>query len=415
MKQITMPLLSPSMSEGQIVRWLKKEGEAIHEGEVIAEVETDKAIMDLEAFESGILKQILLPEGGRAPVNTPIALIEAESEETEQTAAAVSGQIKEEKEIPETQPFTKSSAEIKQNLGEEKPQRIRSSPLARKIAKEEQIELSEIQGTGPGGRIVKRDVLERLEQKKQLSTTIPKLTGPSLQPLTGAIKLPLSLMREKIAKRLLESKTTIPHFYLETEVSVTALSHFRNELNQYYSQQEPSWKFTYNDFILKATIEALKRVPSVNASWNGDSILRYNSINIAFAVAIEDGLITPVIKDGQNKSLMMLSKEAKELIQKAQERKLTPEEYTGGTITVSNLGMYGIENFYAIIDPPQVMILAIGAIIKKPIVDGQNNIVIGEVMRVSASCDHRVVDGATGAKFLKEFKQLMENPLSMLV
>ncbi|QSR86723.1 pyruvate dehydrogenase complex dihydrolipoamide acetyltransferase [Candidatus Methylacidiphilum infernorum] len=413
MKQITMPLLSPSMTEGQIVRWLKKEGEPIQEGEVIAEVETDKAVMDLEAFESGILKQILLPEGSRAPVNTPIALIETESEETGQLSTAHEP-VMEVKEKSETSSLPMPSAQLKQGPVEEKPQRIKSSPLARKIAEEEGIDLSAVQGTGPGGRIVKRDVLQKVEQKKKM-LPVQEPSALSPRPSPGVKKIPLSLMREKIAKRLLESKTTIPHFYLETEIVVTALSQLRNELNQYYSQHEQPWKFTYNDFILKATIEAIKRVPAVNASWNGDSILYHDAIHLAFAVAIEDGLITPVIKDAQNKSLMVLSKEAKELIQKAQERKLSPEEYTGGTITVSNLGMFGIESFYAIIDPPQDMILAIGSIMKKPLVDGQNNIVVGEVMKVNASCDHRVIDGATGAKFLKEFKQIMENPLSMLV
>lgn len=408
-----MPLLSPSMTEGQIVRWLKKEGEPIQEGEVIAEVETDKAVMDLEAFESGILKQILLPEGSRAPVNTPIALIETESEETGQLSTAHEP-VMEAKEKSETPSLPKPSVQLKQGPVEEKPQRIKSSPLARKIAGEEGIDLSAVQGTGPGGRIVKRDILEKVEQKKKM-LPVQEPGVISSRPSPGVTKIPLSLMREKIAKRLLESKTTIPHFYLETEIVVTALSQLRNELNQYYSQHEQPWKFTYNDFILKATIEAIKRVPAVNASWNGDSILHHDAIHLAFAVAIEDGLITPVIKDAQNKSLMVLSKEAKELIQKAQERKLSPEEYSGGTITVSNLGMFGIESFYAIIDPPQDMILAIGSILKKPLVDGQNNIVVGEVMKVNASCDHRVIDGATGAKFLKEFKQIMENPLSMLV
>ncbi|KIE58343.1 pyruvate dehydrogenase [Methylacidiphilum kamchatkense Kam1] len=416
MKEITMPLLSPSMSEGQIVRWLKKEGDPIQEGEVIAEIETDKAIMDLEAFESGVLKKILLPEGGRAPVNAPIALIESESEE----AISAPQVQKEAMETKETSSLTKPIGQLREVTTKEPSQRIKSSPLARKIAREEGIELSSIQGTGPGGRILKRDVLGSLEQKaleQKEKLPVQKPPGISATPQLGLseTKIPLSMMREKIAKRLLESKTTIPHFYLETEIFVSSLSRLRNELNLYYSQHEQPWKFTYNDFFLKATVEAAKKVPSVNASWNIDSILKHNVINIALAVALEDGLITPVIKNAQDKSLMTLSKEAKELIQKAQERKLSPEEYMGGTITVSNLGMYGIDNFFAIIDPPQAMILAIGAVVKKPLIDSQNNIIVGEVVRVTASCDHRVIDGATGAKFLKEFKSLLENPLSMLV
>lgn len=403
------------MEEGRLVTWRKKEGEPIEEGEVIAEVETDKAVMDLEAFESGVLRKILVQEGDRAAVNAPIAIVGSADEPIESllpstTAPAVSTQPPS-SGTPDSHSLEQAaSAAPGRAPAEGSPNRIKASPLAKKIAEEEGLALSSLSGSGPGGRIVKRDVLQAL------SSPSPAVSPPATQiPSQKDRLLPLSLMREQIGARLLASKTSIPHYYLEIEIDASPLLALRTEMNEAIAATPTGEKLSINDFFLKATAEAARRVPEVNASWEGEAVRQYGSVHLAVAVAVPDGLITPVIRNAQGKSLRELAREGKELAMRARERKLKPEEYTGGTLTLSNLGMYGIESFSAIINPPQALILAVGAVTKKPVVDAHDQIVAGQRIHLVASCDHRIVDGALGARFLQELKGLLERPLGLLL
>jgi pyruvate dehydrogenase E2 component (dihydrolipoamide acetyltransferase) len=427
-KDILMPLLSPSMTEGTLVKWLKKEGDAVKSGEVIAEVETDKATMDLEAFDSGVLRKILVGEGAKVPVQSRIGIIGGKDEKIDDSAPAATGgasspasEAKE--EAPQSAP--KPGAE-KHSPAPKEPAvdtakapepsnggRIKASPLAKKVAAEKGVALATLTGTGPGGRIVRQDVLNAPANGHASAGGGVSIYGSGPIAKEGTTKL--STMRSVIAKRLLESKTTIPHFYLEIEVDARPLLELRAQLNESLGKMKPPVKLSLNDFVLKAAAEAVRRVPAVNASFEGDAIRQFPDVQLSFAVAIAEGLITPIIKQAQNKSLIAISGEAKALAAKAKDGKLKPEEFQGGTFTVSNLGMLGIDRFSAIINPPQAAILAVGNIVKKPVVDATDNIVVGHRQSLTLSCDHRVVDGAVGAAYLKELRELIEKPALLLL
>jgi pyruvate dehydrogenase E2 component (dihydrolipoamide acetyltransferase) len=414
-KDILMPMLSPSMTEGTLAKWIKKEGDTVKSGDVLAEVETDKATMDLEAFDSGILRKILVQEGEKVAINARVGIIGTKDEAIDVSAPAKApapaeaksetAPAKEEAKAPASAPApsTTSVATAPSNG------RIKASPLAKKVAKEQNISLTGLAGTGPGGRIVKADVLGAPKGGGGGSSIFPR--GPVARE--GVQKL--STMRSVIAKRLLESKTQIPHFYLEIEVDAKPLLDLRVQLNDSLGKLNPPVKLSLNDFVLKAAAEAVRRCPAVNASFEGDSIRQFADVQLSFAVAIPEGLITPIIREAQNKSLIQISGEAKSLAGKAREGKLKPEEFQGGTFTISNLGMLGIDRFSAIINPPQACILAVGNIVKKPVVDANDNIVVGHRQSITLSCDHRVVDGAVGAAYLKELRELIEKPALLLL
>jgi pyruvate dehydrogenase E2 component (dihydrolipoamide acetyltransferase) len=412
-KDILMPLLSPSMTEGTVVKWIKQEGDAVKSGEVIAEVETDKATMDLEAFDSGILRKILVSAGTKVPVQTRIGIIGTKDEKIDVSApapapTAAPAEAKAEKK-EEAKPAPAASAPTPTVAASANGGRVKASPLAKKIAKAEGVNLATLSGTGPGGRIVKKDVLGAPKGGSGGSSIYPR--GPVAQE--GTTKL--TTMRSVIAKRLLESKTTIPHFYLEIEVDAKPLLELRAQLNDTLGKLNPPVKLSLNDFVLKAAAEAVRRVPAVNASFEGDSVRQFADVQLSFAVAIAEGLITPIIREAQNKSLIQISGEAKALAAKAREGKLKPEEFQGGTFTLSNLGMLGIDRFSAIINPPQAAILAIGNIVKKPVVGPNDEIVVGHRQSITLSCDHRVIDGAVGAAYLKELREVIEKPALLLL
>ena len=421
---LEMPKLSDTMTEGTVVRWLKKEGDTVEIGDEVAEIETDKATMAMEAFDEGTLAKILIPEGGKAPIGSVLAVITADGESLDEGGAEPAAAP-----APAEAPATEAPAQpvaaapsapapTPQASGE----RIKSSPLARKIAAEEGVDLAGITGSGPGGRIVKADVIAASVGASAARATGQAAPAPVVAPAPAAIaptvggadqRIELSGMRRIIADRLLTSKTTIPHFYLHLEVDAAPLMAIRKQIN---AQAEVTHgnKYTVNDFILKGVINALQAVPAANASFNGDHIVQFDQIGIAVAVAIDDGLVTPVVKNAAAKSLLQISREVKDLAARARDKKLKPDEFDGGTITVSNLGAYGIESFDAIINPPQAAILSVGAILEKPVVaDGQLS--IGLRMDLGLSCDHRVVDGAVGAELLGQIKKLLENPALMLV
>lgn len=417
---LKMPKLSDTMSEGTLVKWLKKEGDPIAVDEDIAEVETDKATMTMPSFAEGILHKIYVQEGQTVVLGAALALVLEDGEEPpadadtppagEAKAAAPAAEAPAKSEsvsapaaaaspapaAPAPAPVAGSSS------------RIKASPLARKIAKEKGVDLARVTGSGPGGRIVKKDVENAPVGggRGSLGLLPPAMAKPDRSvPLTG--------MRRVISQRLLESKTTIPHFYLNIEIDTEPLMNLREQVNA-ASTANGGPKYTVNDFVMRAVVLATGSVPEVNGSFQGDSILYHGETHLSVAVAIEDGLVTPVIRSAQSKSIKDLAGELKELAAKARDKKLTPNEMTGGTITISNLGAYGIANFDAIINPPQAAILAIGTITKQPVVNAQNQIVPGQRMWIGMSCDHRVIDGAVGAKFLSELKRFLETPVLLV-
>ncbi|MBC2594674.1 pyruvate dehydrogenase complex dihydrolipoamide acetyltransferase [Ruficoccus amylovorans] len=459
---IEMPKLSDTMTVGTLVNWLKKEGDEVASGDMICEVETDKATMEVECFVDGVILKHYVPEGGEIPVGAPMCAVGQKGEEppavdTEAIADKAEALKKEEDdsgekpaEKPEEAPTEPAPA---QPSGSSKPQpegrkqefipedeessdapepteggRIKVSPLARKLAEQKNIPLTAISGTGPGGRIVKKDVLKAIEEgvkapaaqssKPSASSAAPAQYVPAGARIAEEGPIKVTNMRKAIASRLVESKTTIPHFYLEIEVDAAPLLQLRAEINHSLSNRAPEeggLKLTVNDFILKASTEALRRVPGVNASWMGDHIQQHGAVHMAFGVAVPDGLVTPVIRDAHAKTLRQYSIETKELIQKARNKKLTPNEMSGSTFTVTNLGMYGINSFLGIINPPNAAILSVGATLNKPVVDKSGNITAGQRMMIGLSCDHRVIDGATGAEFLQALQAVLETPALMLV
>ena len=410
---IEMPKLADTMTEGTLVKWHKNEGDKIKSGDILADVETDKATMGMEAFDDGILHKLLVSAGQKVPVGTHIALLLAKGEAPPAAGAAPA-------------PAAAAAPAAKAGLAAVSPtaapvaaasgERVKASPLAKKIAAEKGVPLAGITGSGPGGRIIAEDVTKLAPgaapaPAKSAAAAAPIAATPAA---AGDQRLPLSGMRRVIAERLLTSKTTIPHFYLNIEVDAAPLMKLRADLNS-ASEAGGGVKFTVNDFILKAVVAAAVKVPAVNASFAGDAIIQYGSVNLSVAVAVEEGLVTPVIRDAQKKSIREISEAVKDLATRARGKKLGPNEYAGGTITVSNLGSYGIESFSAIINPPQAMILSIGAIVKKAVVGANDAIVAGQRMSIGLSADHRVVDGAVGAQYLAELRKLIESPALMLL
>lgn len=416
---IEMPKLSDTMTVGTLVKWLKKEGDAVKNGDMLAEVETDKATMELESFFDGTLLKIFAPAGSQIEIGAPLAAIGKAGEtvatpagKTPPTAAAA--KKSEPAAPPPAAPEKKSApAAAPAALSSSTPSlatlsgRVKISPLARKTAAEKGIDPAHVAGSGPGGRIVRADILEAEK-------------SPAGQLHSGPVQddklVPVSTMRGVIAKRLVESKTQIPHFYLEVEIDAGPLLDLRARLNA--SLEKDGVKLSVNDFILKASAEALCRVPAVNCSWEGGgaqpAIRHHSAAHVSFAVAIEDGLITPVIRDTHTKTILAINAEAKQLARLAKDKKLKPDQFTGGTFCVSNLGMMGIDRFSAIINPPNAAILAVGTTVAKPVVkDGA--IVPGQRMSLTLSCDHRVVDGATGAQFLTALRELLEKPTLLLL
>ena len=411
---IEMPKLSDTMTEGTLLKWRKNEGDKVETGDVLAEIETDKATMEMEAFDDGILHKHLVAAGGKVAVGARVGLLLQKGEappadgaalpDSPKSAAAKADTIS---EAPAARPSARAaSAPTVTGAGG----RVKASPLAKKIAAEKGVQLSALSGSGPGGRIVAKDV--------QGAQPGARSAGPvaiaSMPAGEGDLRLPLSGMRRVIAERLLASKTTIPHFYLNIEVDAGPLMKFRAEANA-ASEAAGGAKLTVNDFVLKAVVAAAVKVPAVNASFAGDAIIQYRSINLSVAVAVEDGLVTPVIRDAQDRTIREISEAVKDLATRARGKKLKPEEYAGGTLTVSNLGNYGIESFSAIINPPQALIIAVGAIVKKPVVNAKNEIVVGQRLAIGLSADHRVVDGAVGAHYLAELRALLESPALMLL
>ena len=421
---IEMPKLSDTMTAGTVVNWLKKEGDVIESGDILAEIETDKATQELETFDDGTILKIYVDVGGKAPCGAPLCAIgeageaapeveapEAEAPEKAPATPETKDEVNSREEAPVATPTKKSepapaSTATKQAAGS----RVFASPLARKIAEEKGIPLDAVKGSGPSGRILKADVLAAAEAGISSTAGSAVAAAPLEEKLT-----PVSTMREVIARRLLESKTQVPHFYLEKELDAGPLLKTRAAVNDKFKQQGQPIKLTVNDYILKAAAEALRAVPAMNTSWEGDNIRQHGAVHLSFGVALEDGLVTPVIRDAENKSLVAISREARELIDKARAKKLTPEEMSGSTFTVTNLGMFGINNFYGIINTPNAGILSVGGTFKKPVVDEHDNIVIGHRMSIGITGDHRVVDGAVAAMYLKSLAEILENPALMLV
>ncbi|WP_265041818.1 pyruvate dehydrogenase complex dihydrolipoamide acetyltransferase [Wolbachia endosymbiont (group B) of Melanostoma mellinum] len=412
--EILMPALSPTMSKtgGKIVKWCKKEQDKVEIGDVIAEIETDKAIMEFESVDEGVLAKILVSEGtSGVPVNQLIALMLEEGEDKSALDLASAINTKVEKEVEadfsvSSNPSISSSSSMSSQcvtLGSKKEDRatenrIKVSPLAKKIAQNEGVDIKRLKGTGPYGRIIKADVLEFLDQTK------------SYERFEENTTVEVSNMRQVIAQRLVESKQNIPHFYLTVDCHVDKLISLKNEVN---SANENN-KVTINDLIIKAVAFSMKKFPNINSSWIDTKIVKYSNIDISIAVALEDGLITPIVKNADEKSVLSISKEVKDLVNRARSGKLRPEEFQGGGFTISNLGMFGIKTFSAIINPPQSCIMAVGASKKQPVVISEK-IEIADVMTVTLSVDHRAVDGALGAKFLNAFKYYIENPTVMLL
>jgi pyruvate dehydrogenase E2 component (dihydrolipoamide acetyltransferase) len=451
---IDMPKLSDTMTVGTLVKWLKNEGDPLTSGMMIAEIETDKATMELECFDNGTLLKQVAKVGDQIAVGAPICVIGKAGEDlsglnlgSPAAAPKEEGQTQH-AEPAKPAPVAPPPPPPRPETRDAKPEtvshtstpshtpiaaaladgRVKVSPLARKIAAEKGVDVSRLRGSGPGGRIVKADVLAAAEGRGSFVTTpgtapagktaanvapYSPIASAKRGPIAEQKDLPLSNMRATIARRLLEAKTQIPHFYLEIEADAAPLLSVRSQVNT--ALEGRGVKLSVNDFVLKACAEALRRVPTVNCSWEGTLIRQHSAVNLAFAVAIEDGLITPVIRDAHEKSVFEIAADAKSLGALAKQKKLKPDQYTGGTFCVSNLGMYGLDRFSAIINPPNAAILAVGGTIKKPVVGPNDTIVVGHRMSLTLSCDHRVVDGALGAQWLAVLKDLIEKPALLLL
>jgi pyruvate dehydrogenase E2 component (dihydrolipoamide acetyltransferase) len=433
---IEMPKLSDTMTEGTLVRWIKKVGDNVEVGDVLAEVETDKATMEMEAFDEGVLAEIYVQDGNKVEVGQKLAILLGKGEKTDSDAPKSAPEDKtavEKKENKTAAPPPKETIDTEepartqgQHDSESAPtapmeaapsDRVKASPLAKKIAAEKGVDLGSLQGSGPGGRIVRDDVLAASKSTPPRQEITPQRAAqkpPAFVPALEDKKIALSGMRKTIAARLLESKTSIPHFYLQAEIDAEPLTSLRHVINN-AAESVGLGKLTVNDFILKATAVAASRVPLANAAFSGDSIVQFANVQLACAVAVEEGLVTPVIREAQKKSISQISAAIKDLASRARSKKLKPEEYQGGTITVSNLGAYGVEQFYAIINPPQAVIVSVGTIVKKPVINAEGQVVPGQRIILGVSCDHRIVDGAVGAQFLGELKKFLENPTLLLI
>lgn len=435
--QVVMPKLSPTMEEGQVARWLKKEGDKVSMGEPLAEIDTDKATMEMQALSAGVLRKVLIHEGESAPLGQPIAIIGEPDEDISELlkTATAAAPAKEAVETGAKPPESDKAPAIEQPAPAPEPEptakpqpstdvrrpsngRMLVSPIAARMAAEAGVDLNAVQGSGPGGRIIKRDVEEAMREPKPAAGTSAKLRPlamPTAQP--GAVygpsayrDEPMSEMRRTIARRLVTSLGPVPHFFLTAEIEMDRAADMRQQINTLY----PDAKVSINDVIIKVAAVALIQHPQVNASFQDKTVRYYEHADIGVAVATENGLITPVIRAADVKSLIDIAGEVRELAGRARERKLKPEEYLGATFSISNLGMFGIDEFTAVINPPEAAILAIGAMVEKPVARN-GEIEVHKMMRVTMSCDHRVVDGAVGAQFLQTFKQILENPLYLFL
>ena len=425
--EILMPALSPTMEEGTLAKWLVKEGDTVQSGDLLAEIETDKATMEFEAVDEGVIGKILIAEGTEGvKVNTAIAIIGEEGEDMSaapEAAAPVAATAPAESEVA-TPAATPAPAATAAKDGS----RLFATPLARRIAADKGLDLATITGSGPHGRIIKADVENATAKPTAATASAPAAsadapaaamaTGPSTAQVTAMYEgrqfeeIKLDGMRKIIAARLTEAKQTVPHFYLRRDIQLDALLKFRSQLNK--TLEVRGVKLSVNDFIIKACALALQEVPEANAVWAGDRVLQMKASDVAVAVAIEGGLFTPVLQDAEMKSLSALSVQMKDFASRARDRKLAPQEYQGGSFAISNLGMFGIDNFDAIINPPHSGILAVGAGAKKPIVGADGELAVATVMSVTLSVDHRVIDGAMAANLLNAIKANLENPMGML-
>jgi pyruvate dehydrogenase E2 component (dihydrolipoamide acetyltransferase) len=422
--KVVMEALSPTMEEGRLVKWTKRAGDAVKTGETLAEVETDKAVMELVARADGQLLQQLVPEGATVPVGDVVAYIGAPGETVDAAAgapAAVSTAAGGPEPVVSPQPAA-ASRPAAMAVAPSDATRVKASPLAKRIAEEKGVDLRLVLGSGPGGRVIMRD-LDAAANRPPAATPTVALVGPRATPRAPAVTtggaayedVPLTQIRKSIAKRLATSIGPIPHFFLTTEVDMERAAEAREALNQQLGDQGPqAGKISFNDIIVKATALALTRHRACNAWWQDDHIRYWNEVHLGIAVAVEDGLITPVIRNAETKPLSQIAAESRELAQRARGRRLKPEEYTGATFSVSNLGMFDIDQFTAVINPPEAGIVAVGSIVPKPAVVG-GQVMVRRRLRLTMSCDHRVIDGATGAVFLKTLKQMLENPLAMLL
>lgn len=418
--RVVMPKLSDAMETGKLLKWLKKEGDRVEGGEILAEIETDKADIELEAFGSGVLRKILVSPGTDVPVGAAIAVI---ADPTEDISGALGSTAA--KPAPTAEPKTGETVSISPSSASQtapavEPEaeptptgRVRASPLAKRLARESGVEITVLKGSGPGGRIVRRDIEAYLAQGKRPAPVVrPVPLRPAAATAVGpeVEDRPLSSMRKTIARRMAESKATVPHFYLTVEVKMDHAWGLREQLNRLEGQP----KVSVTDLVLKASALALHAHPEINASFAGESIKIHRRVHLGIAVALDDGLITPVLRECDAKSLSEIAGEARDLTERARTRKLKAQEITGATFTVSNLGMYDIEEFSAIINPPEGAILAVGSVVEQPVAEG-GQIRIGRRMRLTLSCDHRVMDGAMGARFLQTLTRLLEEPLRLIL
>jgi pyruvate dehydrogenase E2 component (dihydrolipoamide acetyltransferase) len=435
--KVIMPKLSPTMEEGQISRWLKKEGDKVSMGEPLAEIDTDKATMEMQALGNGVLRKILIGEGQSAPLGQLIAVIgEPDEDIASLLSEAPAAQPPRQQQQQQPEPEKKDYVPYQWSLSEEasspppaepkaaavdgrQPQEAASnsgrmivSPLAARMAAEAKIDLRSLQGSGPGGRIIKRDIEAAISQPKAAPSYPRAVESPRFEQAVASAYRdePATQIRQTIAKRLVTSLGPVPHFFLTTDIEMDRAAEMRKGINAL----DPDLKISINDIIIKVAAAALIQHPEVNASYQEKFVRYYEQADVGVAVAIEDGLITPVVRAANQKSLSQIAAEVRELAERARSKRLKPEEYTGATFSISNLGMFGIDEFTAVINPPEGAILAVGAMTAKPVVR-ENEIVIRQMMRVTMSCDHRVIDGATGAKFLQTFKKILENPLYLVV
>lgn len=417
---VKMPRLSDTMTVGTVAKWHAKKGDKISEGDILAEIETDKATMEFESFQEGTLLYIGVEEGDEAPVDSILAILGNEGEDVQSLiddfnsgsdSSEESNEAKKDSKAEEAS--SKEQPKPKEETVEEKPEvkstssnassaggRIKASPLAKRLAEEKGVDLQSVSGSGDGGRIVKRDIDN---YKPSASNAVAGPQGPEYEDRN------VSQMRRTIARRLSESKFTAPHFYLTVEIDMGEAMRTRKAIND-----RGDVKVSFNDYVIKAAAMALTKHPYVNASWMEDKIRFNNRVNIGVAVAVEEGLLVPVVRDANLKGMSQISSEVRDYAGKARDKKLQPSDWEGNTFTISNLGMFGIDEFTAIINPPDSCILAVGSIVEKPVVKN-GSLAVGHIMKVTLSCDHRVVDGAKGAEFLQTFKQYLENPVSMLV
>jgi pyruvate dehydrogenase E2 component (dihydrolipoyllysine-residue acetyltransferase) len=434
MKTVEMPKMGDTMEEGKILRWIKQEGDPVKRGESLAEVETDKVNIEIESFASGVLRKILIPEGESAPIGAGIALIGAPDEPlpdflsgngavktaaTTETAQATTTGVESAKTLNEAKGDYQAAQTIVQSPAESQD-RIFISPIARRIAEEHHFDFSQVEGTGPNGRIIKLDIEAALAQKPEVvvPTTAAQLPVMEAEPapieVSEATEVPLSAMRRTIAKRLSQSMQTAPHFYVTSVIDTGKLADLRRQINEYAQNEPEPIKVSFNDLIVKAVAISLVRMPKVNVSFAEDRLILKKQVHIGMAVALEQGLIVPVIRNAEQLSVLAIARESQRLAELARTGKLRPEDFSGGTFTVSNLGMFDVDSFTAVINPPESAILAVGSITPTPaVVDGQ--VVVRDRMKVTLSSDHRAIDGAIAARFLQEIKRLLEEPFGLLL